>query len=346
MSRTSPGPATNVHFILPADVDDLTVPSGGNVYDRRICQGLPGVREIAVGGAWPRPDSTAELAHALAGIPDGEVVLLDGLVACGVPEVVVTHARRLRLAVLVHLPLADETGLTPEVAAELDAAEREVLRAAGAIVATSPWAAQRLVAHHELDAGRVHTVTPGTDPAPIARGTDGVSRLLCVASITPRKGHDVLVEALATIDVPWHLECVGPQRAHAEHVRRLIELHGLGDRVTLTGALSGESLASAYGAADLFVLPSRAETYGMVVAEALARGIPVIASGVPDALGGGGLLVPPGDVDALAEALRRWFGDDELRRDLRSSARRRRDELSTWEESTRDMALVLATLRE
>jgi len=267
-------------------------------------------------------------------------------VACGVPEVVVPHARRLRLAILVHLPLADETGLTPEVAAELDAAERDVLRAAGAIVATSTWAAGRLVDHHELDARRVHTVTPGTDPAPLAPGTDGVSRLLCVASITPRKGHDVLVEALATIDVPWRLECVGPQRAHVTHVRRLIELHGLGDRITLTGPLTGEPLASAYGAADLFVLPSRAETYGMVVAEALARGIPVIASGVPDVLGDGGLLVPPGDVDALAEALRRWFGDDQLRRDLRSSARRRRGELSSWDESVREMALVLASLRE
>jgi glycosyltransferase involved in cell wall biosynthesis len=343
----SPGPATNVHFILPGNVDDPTAPSGGNVYDRRICQGLRGIHQIAVAGAWPRPDSTAELADALAGIADGEVVLLDGLVACGVPEVVVPHARRLRLAVLVHLPLADETGLPAEVAAELAAAERDVLRAASAIVTTSPLAAGRLVEQHELDAGRVHTVTPGTDPAPIAPGTDGVSRLLCVASITPRKGHDVLVDALAGIDVPWRLDCVGPRRGgHVEHLRRLIERHGLADRVRLLGPRTGEALASCYAAADLFVLASRAETYGMVVSEALARGIPVIASGVPDALADGGLLVPPGDVDALAAALRRWFADDDLRRELRRSARRRRVDLSTWDESARAMAGVLATLRE
>lgn len=344
-----------VLFVLPGDVNDLTVPSGGNVYDRRVCQGLAAlgvsVHEVAIPGAWPRPDAPAraELARSLGGFPDGAVVLLDGLVACGVPDVVVPQARRLRLVVLVHLPLADETGLAPALAAELDAAERECLRAVSAVVATSPRAAQRLVGHHGLVASQVHTVTPGTDPAPIAPGTDGASRLLCVASVTPRKGHDVLVAALAAVaDLPWSCACVGPLRrdsAQVTRLRELIERHGLGDRITLVGPLTGEPLTEAYAAADLFLLPSRAETYGMVVTEALARGVPVVASGVPDALGRGGLLVPPGDVAALAAALRRWLEDAELRRDLRTAARRRRAELPTWDESTRDLARVLAGLR-
>jgi glycosyltransferase involved in cell wall biosynthesis len=343
-----------LHVVLPGGVDDVSAPSGGNSYDRRVCRGLADlgvpVHEVAIPGTWPRPaaDARADLARSLAGCPDGAVVLLDGLVACGVPDVVVPHAGRLRLVVLVHLPLADETGLAPAEAAELDTAERAVLRAASAVVATSPWAADQLVRHHGLVAGKVHTVTPGTDPAPLAPGTDGVSRLLCVASVTPRKGHDVLVEALATVaDLPWSLRCVGPLRAasHVARVRQLVERHELGDRIEFVGPLTGEPLTSAYAAADLFVLPSLAETYGMVVTEALARGIPVVASSVPDALGRGGLLVPPGDTAALAEALRRWFTDENLRRDLWTSARRRRAELSTWDQSVADLSRVLANLR-
>jgi glycosyltransferase involved in cell wall biosynthesis len=352
---------TPVHVVLPGDVDDPAKPSGGNVYDRRVCDGLVAlgvpVHEIAVTGTWPRPDAAAraELARSLAGIPDGSVVLLDGLVACGVPDVVVPHAGRLRLAVLVHLPLADETGLPAAVAEELDAAERRTLRAAIAVVTTSPWATRRLVEHHGLAADRVHTVTPGTDPAPPAVGTDAGTRLLCVASVTARKGHDLLVAALATVaDLPWTCDCVGPLGDHAEQVRRLISRHGLGDRVRLDGPRTGESLSHAYASADLLVLPSRAETYGMVVTEALARGIPVLAtavSGVPDTLGrdpGGdrpGLLVPPDDVEALAEALRRWLGDADLRQDLRRSALLRREELATWQESAQAMARVLARAR-
>ncbi|WNV82639.1 glycosyltransferase family 4 protein [Umezawaea sp. Da 62-37] len=338
-----------VHVVLPGGVDDLADPSGGNVYDRRVRSGL-GVGAVTVGGSWPHPGASAraELAGVLAGFPDGAVVLLDGLVACGVPEIIGPEAHRLRLAVLVHLPLADETGLDPAEAAGLDAAERAVLRAVSAVVATSPRAARRLVEHHGLAPERVHTVMPGTDPAPLAPGSGGSGRLLCVASVTPRKGQDLLVEALAALaDLPWTLDCVGPLRhaGHVARVRDLAERHGLADRVRLTGPLTGEPLDRAYAAADLFVLPSLAETYGMVVTEALARGLPVLASAVPDALGDGGQLLPPGDVEALATALRRWLTDEDARRELRESARRRRGGLPTWAASVRDLERVLASLR-
>ncbi|GAA2079696.1 glycosyltransferase family 4 protein [Actinomadura alba] len=351
-------------FVLPGDVDDVTVPSGGNTYDRRTCQALAAagrpVREVAVAGTWPRPDTSARdrLTRVLAELPEGTVTVLDGLVACGVPEVVVPQARRLRLAVLVHLPLASETGSAPASAAELDARERETLQAAGAVVATSAWTARRLVAHHGLAADRVHVVPPGTDPAPLAPGTDGRSRLVCVAAVTPRKGQDLLVEALAAIvDLPWSCECVGPVRrdpAYAERLRGLIERRGLGDRITLAGPRTGEDLEGGYAAADLAVLPSRAEPYGMVVTEALARGIPVLATavdGVPETLGRAsdgsvpGILVPPGDPTALAGALRRWSADPGLRRRLRASAHLRRGALDGWDTTARQWADVLGRLQ-
>ncbi|WP_335618050.1 glycosyltransferase family 4 protein [Lentzea guizhouensis] len=321
-----------MHFVLPADVADPGSPSGGNVYDLRVGGGL---HQIAVAGDWPRPSDAGALRQALAGIPDGEVVLLDGLVSCGVPEVVVPHARRLKLAVLVHLPLADETGLDPVTAHELDVAERQVLHAAAAVIATSPTAAHGIKTRHGLK--HVHVVVPGTDPAPQATGTDGRTNLLCVASITPRKGQDVLVRALQRTNHDWRLTCVGPHSPFLREIPR-------DDRVSFPGPLVGEALTSAYVNADLFVLASRNETYGMVVTEALAHGLPVIASSVPDALQDGGLLLPPADENAFEAALTRWFEDRRFRAALRVRAARRRATLSTWDESTQDLRRALASL--
>ncbi len=322
-----------MHFVLPADVGDPSGPSGGNVYDLRVSAGL---NRLLVAGDWPRPHDTTALERTLAAIPDGDVVLLDGLVGCGLPEVVVPHAARLRLAVLVHLPLADETGLDPGTAAVLDEKERQVLRAASAVIATSPTAARDIRTRHGLT--HVHVVVPGTDPAPRARGTDGVHHLLCVASITPRKGHDLLVGALRRIERDWRLTCVGPHGPFLGTLPR-------DDRVSFTGPLTGEALASAYDRADLFVLASRTETYGMVVTEALAHGLPVIASAVPDALDDGGLLIPAGDENALEAALTRWFQDRRFRSELRAAALARRAVLSTWDRSAQDLGRVLASLR-
>jgi glycosyltransferase involved in cell wall biosynthesis len=340
-------------MVLPAQVADVAAPSGGNVYDRRVSAGLStlgwNVDEILVGGDWPRPDAAAraELASALDRLDSGEIVLFDGLVACGVPEIVVPAARRLRVVVLVHLRLAAETGLSAAVRDDLDRRERQVLRAAHAIVATSPWAASELTQHHQLPVNRVHSVSPGVDSSPLAHGTDGASRLLCVASVTPRKGHDLLLDALATIDdLDWHLVCVGALHHAPDHVARL-KTSSAYKKVEFVGPQHGDELEQSYAAADLFVLASRSETYGMVVTEALARGIPVLATNVdplPRTVGRApdgtvpGLLVPP---DGLATALRRWLTDADLRERLRQAARERRGMLEGWEETSNRLARVL-----
>src|SRR6185312_12567948 len=107
----------------------------------------------------------------------------------------------------------------------------------------------------------------------------------------------------------------------AERVRRQVLDGGLDRRVSFPGPRTGAELDHAYASADLLVLASRAETYGMVVTEALARGLPVVAAdvgGVGEALGHGadgrrpGLLVPPGDPAALRQALRAWLADPGL----------------------------------
>lgn len=354
---------TAVYAILPGGVDDIAAPSGGNRYDRRVCAGLAAagwrVTETPVPGRWPEPSEAerAALAGALAAVPDGVPVLLDGLVACGVPDVVAPAARRLPLAVLVHLPLADETGLPAATAARLDALERRTLRAAAAVIATSAWTARRLGEHHALAPDRVHTAAPGVDPAPLTIADSAGGRLLCVAAVTPRKAQDVLVAALATLSgTPWTCTFAGAldrDPAFTARVRGLVAAHGLGGRVRFAGPLAGAALDAAYGAADLLVLPSHAETYGMVVTEALARGVPVLATaagGVAEALGHApegvpGQLVPPGDGAALAAALRAWLTGADLRERLRAAARGRRGTLPGWDTTVAAVAGVLERMR-
>jgi glycosyltransferase involved in cell wall biosynthesis len=232
-----------------------------------------------------------------------------------------------------------------------------VLRAVPAVVATSDWAVRRLVAHHGLPPERVHVAAPGADIAPLAPGTDGVSRLLCVAAVTPRKGQHRLVEALATVtDLPWSCVCVGSLTQDPEyvaHLRSLIAEHGLQDRLELAGPQSGAALDASYATADLMVLTSYAETYGMAVTEALARGIPVMATdvgGLPEAVGrapdGGvpGILVPPENSTAIAAELRCWFGEADVRRRLKAAARSRRAALGGWAATAQSLAAVLRRL--
>lgn len=338
---------TETYVVLPGDVDDPERPSGGNAYGRRICAGLPAagrpVRELRAHGTWPRPSAAqrARLRDLLAAVPDGADVLLDGLVACPAPDALAPHAARLRLAVLVHLPLGDEWSLRNEhgyeagAPAELVEAERATLRAAAVVVATSPWTAARLRAVHGIDA---RVASPGVDPAPLTDPDPAGTRLLCLGSLTPTKGQDLLVEALSRLgDRSWTCTLAGPlvrDPAHVAAVRAALARHGLAGRVTITGPRAGRQLDDVWAATDLLVLPSRAETWGMVVGEALARGIPVIAfavGGVPEHLDGGGELVPAADVAALAEALRRWLDEPARRRRARAAARSRRRRLSGWE---------------
>ncbi|MFI5697403.1 glycosyltransferase family 4 protein [Kribbella sp. NPDC051586] len=341
-----------VHVLVPDGIDDPRRPSGGNVYDRRVCRGLTAlgwsVHEHAVAGQWPRPDAAARLAvgAALARVPNGEVVLIDGLLASVLPEVLEPEAGRLRLVVLMHMP-RDEAR---EVAA---------LSAASAIVATSDWTRRWLLDHYALPKDRVYVVRPGVDLADLASGSVSGGRLLCVGAITPAKGPDLLLEALATVDDPaWRCVFIGSLNLDLEFVdelRRRAKDRRLADRVCFAGPLTGAELERAYAEADALVLASQFETYGMVVTEALARGLPVVATqvgGVPEAVGHApdgsrpGLLVVPGDPHALAQALRQWLGDPVERARLRAAARSRRLTLSDWTQTSRELSAVLSEVAD
>ena len=293
-------------------------------------------------------DAASALAAVLDRVPSGGVVLLDGLVGSDHPQVLRAQAGRLRLVVLVHLPL----GLAGADGGGADVREREAAAVHGvaAVVTTSRWTRRWLLDAYELDPERVSVAVPGVEPAAMVPGEPPGHRLLCVAAVIPAKGHDVLLEALARVARPgWVCDCVGSLErdpGFVEHLRcRATEL-GIADRVRLLGPLTGTALENAYAGADLLVTATRGETYGMVVTEALAHGIPVLATrvgGLPEALGhtprGGrpGLLVPPDDPVALAGAIEQWLGDPRLRRHLRDAAADRRPALPDWSTTSREV---------
>jgi glycosyltransferase involved in cell wall biosynthesis len=340
-------PARAVELVVPAGIDDPLRPSGGNTYDRRLREEL-----VAAGWVVRTRGVAVGLADTLATVPDGAVVIVDGLVASTRPEVVGPATARLRIVVLMHLPLGV---LGDDVDRGREAA---VVRASAAVVTTSEWTRRWLLDAYGPDPERVHVARPGVDAAPLAPGSADGTNLLCVGAVTAGKGHDALVAALAGVaDRAWRCVCVGSLTRSPEfvgRVRRDLSASGLAGRVLLAGPRTGAELDAAYAAADALVLASRAETYGMVVTEALARGLPVLAwdvGGVPEALGETadgsrpGLLVPDGDVDALSEAVRRWLGDAGLRRRLRDAAARRRTGLTGWRDTADRVARVLESVQ-
>ncbi len=340
-----------VHVVVPEGIDDPRHPSGGNAYDRRICRELATlgcvVHEYAVAGDWPTPspDSLSTLARVLASVPDGAVVLLDGLIASAAPEAVLPEADRLRMVVLLHLPLGG-------------ARERAVLLAAAAVVTTSNWARRTVLDQHGLPEQSVHVAEPGADVAAPTPGSQSGGELLCVAAVVPAKGHDTLLDALARIShLDWRCRCVGALDLDAGfvgHVRARARGAGIAARVLFTGPLTASELGAVLTTTDLVVTASRRESYGMSATEALARGIPVVAGavgGLPEALGLAsdgslpGLLFPAEDPVALAEHLARWLGDAGLRDKLRRSAAGRRATLGGWTQTARQVAAVLADSR-
>ena len=279
----------------------------------------------------------------LANLADGTKTVVDELALANLAETVAAQARRLRLIAFVHGPLALETSLSP--AAAKHAAAREaglLLRICGVLCPSRSTAAA--VERYGIPLERIAVVPPGTAKPihPPRPSRSPVRKLLCVANLVPRKGHELLVEALARIrDLDWRLRCVGSLErdpATTRAVRRLIRTVGLGRRITLAGECPPHSVSRAYRTADAFVLPSFHEGYGMVYAEAMAHGLPVIATtagAIPETVPSqAGLLVPPGDPAALARALRRVIAQPALASRLAAGSRATGARLPDWTQAT------------
>jgi glycosyltransferase involved in cell wall biosynthesis len=348
-----------VHVVVPEGFDHPGRPTGGNIYDQRVCAGLAEagweVLVATVAAPWPvpGPDARADLARIVSAIGDGETVLIDGLIASPAAAQLLPHAGRIRMTVLLHMPLATALDIDHDASAERS--EQAVLRAAAGVVVTSEWTRRQVLTRYAIPVCRVHVASPGVDwvaaPARPVRG-----HLICVGVLSRHKGQDLLIEALAELaDRNWHCVLAGSldrDPDFAGQLRTRITHLGYDHRVRLSGVLTGAALSHVYTTADLLVAPSRSETYGMTVIEALAHGLPVIAAavgGLPEALGSNpdgtrpGQLIPPGDPAALAAALGDWLGDEHHRHRLRAAARQRQPALRGWEQTTQEIANALTT---
>ncbi|QFG69664.1 glycosyltransferase family 4 protein [Ornithinimicrobium pratense] len=371
---------------------DPAAPSGGDVYDARLAAHWPDdVQVCRAPGAWPHPTDADRvvLGRLLSGLGE-DPVLIDGLVASTVPELVEASARIRATVVLVHSTLSAGSGAQGAAAEELDALELRALRAADLVATTSAWSAADLGRRYGIDG--VILARPGVDPAPLSPGSGAAGgpggadssgrkdlpghsgsvasapQLLTLGALTPVKNHAALLVALAGLrDLDWGLTVAGPvpDREFADHLIGVARDLGLADRVTWPGPLDGVALEQTWAQTDLLAHPSRSETWGMVVTEAHARGIPTVVSrgtGAEEALGWdpvdtrgargwrapvenglidettlgvaiAGAAVDTDAPDQLTHVLRRWLTGQATRAAWRSAALERRDRLPGWRET-------------
>jgi glycosyltransferase involved in cell wall biosynthesis len=340
-------------FVVPGD---LATPTGGYTYDRRIIAELRAlgwnIDVLDISDGFPRPTAAQRLAaqRSLAELSGGRPIVIDGLAFGVLAEEAQQLARRCGLIALVHHPLALESGLSREESAAFRDSERAALAYACHVITTSPSTARLVAADFAVPAQRLSTVRPGTDRMTVLpRASGSMIELLAVGSVVPRKGYDILVAALAEMpDLAWRLVIAGDRERSLETARQIdaqIARLGLAGRITFVGAVAPQRLMQLYAAADLFVLPSRFEGYGMAYAEAIAHGVPVVgtrAGAVPDTVpDGAGVLIPPDDVDALVAVLRGLIESPVERERLAAGARAAAITFPSWQDSAELFAHVL-----
>ena len=331
-------------FAVPGD---LATPTGGYAYDRRMIAELHTlgwqVDVVDLGDGFPRP-SAAQRRTALtmlSAVPAGRPIVIDGLAYGVLPEAAALSGTH-RLIALVHHPLALESGLDAAAAAALRDSERVALAGASHVVVTSEATARLLVADYDVPAGAITVARPGNDPVAAVRSSgEAAVEMVSVGAVVRRKGFDVLIAALAMLrDLPWRLTIAGDRTrdpAAAAQLDADIARDGLDRRIAVLGAVEPERIEALYAGADLFVLASRFEGYGMAIAEAIAHGVPVVtttAGAIPETVPpGAGILVPPDDAPALAAALRRLIEHPPERGMLAAAARAAARQLPTWPQS-------------
>ena len=340
---------------VPGEINTVT---GGYIYDRRLLEELRaagrGMQLVTLPDSFPfpSPQEMDAAMHALLALPETCPVIIDGL-AFGALDPARVGLIKAPIVALVHHPLALESGLPQDVQDHLWRTERDNLRHAAQIIVPSPHTREILSERYDVPAARIHVALPGIDlPVPdtwdATVAPQGAPLILSVGILHPRKGHDVLIDALALVaDQEWHAEIVGNpwEKGHYDALQDRIRQAGLSDRINLAGRVSDEALEQLYRRASIFALATRYEGYGIVFNEALVHGLPIVScrtGAVPDTVpAAAGLLVARDDATAFAGALRALLTDQSLRTDMAEAARQAGARLSSWGETARIAGFAL-----
>ncbi len=338
-------------FVFPGELATLT---GGYAYDRRIVKGLQSlgwhIQSISLGEGYPFPsrkqlDKAADLLLSLElGVP----MVVDGLALGALPDLAGLLAKRHPIIGLVHHPLAFESGLRSDQVTFLQDSEKKSLLHVKKVIANSPKTARDLTDFYGVPSQRVAVILPGTDRPKNAQNhltkaaqSSRPVQLLSVGSVIPRKAFHILVEALRSLQsLSWTLTIAGDVTRDANtfaHLQEVIGRYWLADRIHVLGAISDVALQQLYAQSDVFVLPSLYEGYGMVFAEAMANGLPIISTTggaitetVPKQAG---VLVEPGNVASLRDAIQWLIEDEAYRWQLAQGAKSAAEKQPSWEES-------------
>ncbi len=332
---------------------DLNLKTGGYGYDRKVVSGLRDIGWTAnllpLGDGFPLP-SKAQKSDAetrLSSLPDGTLLVIDGLAFGVLNEWAERERNRLRIVALVHHPLALETGLDVTLQNTLRASEKRALSHAAHVVVTSPGTARELVENFAVPKTGLTVALPGTDRAAVSPCNGKPPHIVSIGTLIPRKAHDVLIDALKRVEsLPWKATIAGSKNldpATATALENQVNALGLGDRVFLAGEL--DDTRNLLASADIFALASRYEGYGMVFAEALSQGVPVVAcraGAIPDVVpDAAGFLVPVDDVGAFSMALRMLLEEKGLHARMAQAAREAGEKLPGWDETASIVSDVL-----
>ncbi len=345
---------TQLAYLISSDYARTT---GGWIYNERVLQELRrleySIERNGLAAGFPDPGAEAIVAagRVLAGLADGTLVLADQVVLSPLAGLLPEAAKRLRFAMLMHHPQVLEGSRPPALAARLDAEERGALQQMTLVIATSHLTAAQLVADYGVDAAKLITAEPGTDPQTPSPGSGGPGlHMLSTGSVIPRKRHELIIAALAGLqEHSWRLTIVGNldrEQGHVAMLRRMIEDHDLSQRIAFAGERTGKDMDALWKGADLYAAAAIHEGFGMAVAEAIARQIPVVSTR-SGAVGSwldprASILVEPDDVATMRDALRRVLSEPQLRRDLRQGTGLARTALPTWQQTA---AKIDAALR-
>ncbi|MEO0774631.1 MAG: glycosyltransferase family 4 protein [Pseudomonadota bacterium] len=337
-------------FALPGDITTLT---GGYIYDRHLVEGLRAlgwtIDVLSFGTTFPAPsvEDQADASTQLMALPADCPVIVDGL-AFGAMETRDIARVTAPIIAMVHHPLAYENGISEDEKARLLANERANLAHVAHVIVPSPHTAQMLRDHYDVPEAKITIARPGTARPTSFPAPQDPPLILSVGIQVPRKGHDVLLRALAQItDVPWQAVIVGGVHddAFGRMLLDLVDEHDLADRVRLTGRVTDEALSDFYAQASVFALATRYEGYGIVFDEATVHGLPIVSCRVgavpgtvaPEAA----RLVPPDDPTSFAAALRQVLTDPGLRKDMAAAASDAAHGLASWDSTARTVQDVL-----